>query len=97
MRPTRDTWINPALALAVCAAGGALFSWLKTPLPWLIGPMLAMAALYFGGARLRVPRTARETGQVINGTVLGLYFTRPWRAKSLRTGNCCLPPRPLRS
>jgi len=41
----------------------------------MIGPLLAMAALNFGGARLRAPPGARPTGQVIIGTALGLYFT----------------------
>ena len=35
MRPARDSWIDPALALCLCAAAGAAFSWLKLPLPWL--------------------------------------------------------------
>ena len=53
MKAARDTWVNPVAALALCAAGGALFAWLRTPLPWMIGPLLAMAACNFSGARLR--------------------------------------------
>jgi len=30
-------------ALLVCGASGAVFSVLRAPLPWLIGPLLAMA------------------------------------------------------
>lgn len=41
----------------------------------MIGPLLVMAALNFGGARLRAPPGARPAGQVIIGTALGLYFT----------------------
>ena len=41
----------------------------------MIGPLLAMAAFNFGGARLRAPPGARPVGQVIIGTALGLYFT----------------------
>ncbi|MGH8705761.1 MAG: AbrB family transcriptional regulator [Burkholderiales bacterium] len=75
MKPARDTWLNPALALVLCAAGGVLCTWLGTPLPWMVGPMLAMAACNFGGARLRTPRGGRQVGQLVIGTALGLYFT----------------------
>jgi membrane AbrB-like protein len=75
MRPARDLWINPALALCVCAAAGAAFSWLRLPLPWMIGPLAAMALCNLAGAQLRAPRGGREIGQIAIGTALGLYFT----------------------
>ena len=75
MRPARDSWANPVLALTVCAAAGALFAWLRLPLPWMIGPLVAMAFCNFADAGLRAPRGAREAGQVVIGTALGLYFT----------------------
>lgn len=75
MKAARDTWINPVLALGLCTAAGALFAWLKTPLPWMIGPLLAMAASNFAGARLRSMPGSRQLGQLIIGTALGLYFT----------------------
>src|ERR1700741_2458766 len=75
MKAARDTWINPAVALALGAAAGALFAWLRTPLPWMLGPLLAMAVCNFSGARLRAPSGGRACGQIIIGTALGLYFT----------------------
>ena len=75
MRPARESWINPALALGVCATAGALFAALRLPLPWMIGPLVAMATCNFAGAGLRAPRGARELGQIVIGTALGLYFT----------------------
>ena len=62
-------------ALAVSVAGGLLCAWLKTPLPWMIGPLLAMAIVQFGGANLEAPTYGREAGQVVIGVSLGLYFT----------------------
>ncbi|MCM2328802.1 MAG: AbrB family transcriptional regulator [Lysobacter sp.] len=62
-------------ALAVCVAGGALCAWLKTPLPWMIGPLAGMALFQFGGASLEAPRFGREAGQLAIGIALGLYFT----------------------
>jgi len=75
VRAARDSWVNPALAVLLCAVTGTLFAWLRTPLPWLLGPLLAMAACNFAGAALRSPPAGREAGQVVIGTALGLYFT----------------------
>lgn len=75
MRAARDSVLNPLLSLALCALAGTLFAWLKTPLPWVIGPLTAMAVCNFGGLGLRAPFGGREAGQVIIGTALGLYFT----------------------
>ena len=75
MRPARDSWINPALALCLCTAAGATFSWLRLPLPWMLGPLAAMAICNLAGAGLRALRGGREVGQIVIGTALGLYFT----------------------
>lgn len=68
---------SAVLGLLVCVAAGALCSLLKTPLPWMIGPLTAMAALRFAGADLRAPQGARPIGQLMISTALGLYFTPP--------------------
>jgi len=65
----------PLQALTVCAVGGAVFQYLKTPLPWMIGPLLVMASLKMSGLHLHAPRGGRQLGQLIIGTALGLYFT----------------------
>jgi membrane AbrB-like protein len=75
MKPARDSWLNPALSLLLCFAAGSAFFWLRLPLPWMLGPLSAMAAGNFAGAELRAFPKARECGQVIIGTALGLYFT----------------------
>jgi membrane AbrB-like protein len=63
--------------LIVCTAGGALFAWLHTPLPWMMGSLLAMATAQMVGAKFQAPRFSREAGLLIIGVSLGLYFTPP--------------------
>ena len=62
-------------ALAAATAAGALFAWLRAPLPWMIGPMVALALLQFSGTRLRAPPVGREAGQLVIAMALGLYFS----------------------
>jgi uncharacterized membrane protein AbrB (regulator of aidB expression) len=71
----RKRWLAVAGALAVSVAGGSLCAWLRTPLPWMIGPLTAMALFQFGGTSLEAPRFGREAGQLTIGLALGLYFT----------------------
>jgi membrane AbrB-like protein len=63
--------------LAVSALGGAVCAWLGTPLPWMIGPMFAMAAAQMAGAGLDAPPGGRDAGMLVVGVSLGLYFTLP--------------------
>jgi membrane AbrB-like protein len=68
--------VAPSLGgLIVSAIGGAICVWLKTPLPWMIGPLVGMAIFQFSGADLSAPPLARELGQFIIAIALGLYFT----------------------
>jgi hypothetical protein len=62
-----------ALALGITA--GFLFDHLQTPIPWMIGPMVAVASLNLLGVRMHSPPYARQMGQVILGSAVGLYFT----------------------
>jgi membrane AbrB-like protein len=61
----------------VSAAGGALFAWLGTPLPWMMGSLIAMACVQMAGAGFDAPRGGREAGLIVIGINLGLYFTPP--------------------
>jgi uncharacterized protein len=61
--------------LATAAAAGYVFHVLRTPIPWMLGPLCMVAALRVAGAPLVAPRGARQVGQWIIGTALGLYFT----------------------
>jgi membrane AbrB-like protein len=65
----------PAGGLALGLAAALLCDWLHTPLPWMIGPLVALAAARMCGLHLSAPRGGRQAGQWIIGTALGLYFT----------------------
>jgi membrane AbrB-like protein len=62
-------------ALAVGIPAGYLFDRLDTPIPWMIGPMIAVASLNLTGVRMHSPPYARQLGQVILGSAVSLYFT----------------------
>lgn len=62
-------------ALAVGIPAGYLFALLHTPIPWMIGPMVAVATLNLLGVRMHSPPLARQMGQVILGSAVSLYFT----------------------
>ena len=73
----RSKAVRIAGGLAVCTAGGALCAWLRTPLPWMIGSILAMAIAQIAGADLLELPGGRNAGLVVVGTSLGLHFTAP--------------------
>jgi uncharacterized protein len=62
-------------ALAVGIPAGYLFDLLGAPIPWMIGPMIAVATLNLMGMRVHSPPYARQMGQVILGSAVSLYFT----------------------
>lgn len=62
-------------ALVVGIPAGYLFHRLHTPIPWMIGPMIAVATLNLIGVRMHSPPFARQMGQVILGSAVALYFT----------------------
>jgi len=63
------------LAVVLCTAAGALCAWIKTPLPWMIGPLAVMALARWRNWPVDAPFIFRDSGQAIIGTALGLYFT----------------------
>ncbi|HMN92149.1 MAG TPA: AbrB family transcriptional regulator [Hydrogenophaga sp.] len=61
------------LCLALFAALACV--WLGTPIPWMIGPLLATSLASVLGARTLSANVLRNSGQWVIGTALGLYFT----------------------
>jgi len=71
----RRQWLQGAAGLALGAAAGALCNVLRTPIPWMIGPLVTLAFLRVAGVRVAAPPGGRQVGQWVIGTSLGLYFT----------------------
>ena len=64
-----------ALTLLLALAAAATCLALHTPLPWMIGPLLATAAVSMTGAPTESWTPLRNSGQWVIGAALGLYFT----------------------
>jgi len=68
--------VLPGVAgVAIALVGALLAVAAHTPLPWLVGPLLAVAAARFLGVDCSALPGGRQAGQWIIGTALGLYFT----------------------
>ena len=68
--------VLPVLRSFVVALAGALICvWIRAPLPWLIGPLVAVALASMLHGRLASPPGGRQAGQWIIGVALGLYFS----------------------
>jgi membrane AbrB-like protein len=64
-----------ALALALGAAGGALFAWFGAPLAWLLGAMTFTTVAALAGVEIAVPSWLRKTLLAVLGVMLGSAFT----------------------
>lgn len=64
-----------AKGLLVGLAAALLFVAVHAPLPWMIGPLLAIAMCRSLGVECEAAPGGRQAGQWIIGTSLGLYFT----------------------
>ena len=61
------------LLTALAAAWACVL--MQTPLPWMIGPLIAIATLSIFGAPTHSFAPLRNAGQWVIGAALGLYFT----------------------
>ena len=62
-----------AFVVALIGAGACI--WIRAPLPWLIGPLVAVAMASMLNVHLAAPPAARQLGQWAIGVALGLYFS----------------------
>lgn len=63
------------LTLLLALASALVFRWLRTPLPWMLGPLLVVAAASMLGLPTRSFSPFRDGAQATIATALGLYFT----------------------
>ncbi|AZS82859.1 AbrB family transcriptional regulator [Achromobacter spanius] len=68
-------WLRVMGGLVIALAGALLAVWAHLPLPWMLGALLVTAATRIAGLGTVCPRPARNGGQWVIGTSLGLYFT----------------------
>jgi len=79
--------VLPVLRSFVVALAGALICvWIRAPLPWLIGPLVAVALASMLHGRLASPPGGRQAGQWIIGVALGLYFSPDVVREVIRLG-----------
>ncbi len=64
-----------ALAIAIGTAGGAIFSYLDLPLPWMMGAMFATGVSSLGGAKLKMDSRLRTLMILVLGVLLGGAFS----------------------
>src|SRR5215213_6008395 len=67
--------LRTAGTLALALAAALLCAWLRMPLPWMIGPLLATSIASVLGAPTRSWPPLRNAAQWLIATSLGLYFT----------------------
>lgn len=68
-------WGRTAATLLLALVAAQLCVWLHTPIPWMLGPLLATAVASVLGAPTRSATRLRNAGQWVIGAALGLYFT----------------------
>jgi membrane AbrB-like protein len=68
-------WLRGGTGLAVGVVAGWVCSRLRTPIPWMLGPLVTLAVLRVAGVAIGALPGGRQVGQWIIGTSLGLYFT----------------------
>jgi membrane AbrB-like protein len=70
-----EKWTAPLGGLALAVVAGFACAWARTPLPWMIGPLFAVAGARLAGIDVTGIPGGRYAGQWIIGSALGLYFT----------------------
>ncbi|MBM3556255.1 MAG: AbrB family transcriptional regulator [Alphaproteobacteria bacterium] len=72
---TKTVFMRALGAFVLGGIGGAVFLWLRMPLPWMLGAMTFTAVAALAGARPDMPRTLRNLFVTVLGVLLGSAFT----------------------
>lgn len=83
-RPDWTAIRGVCIALALGAAGGAVFAWLRLPLPWMLGAMTANMAASLSGVKADIPNAWRWPMLGVLGVLIGSGFTAEVAAGMVR-------------
>jgi uncharacterized protein len=72
---SRARLVRMLTALALGVAAALAFERLHIPIPWMIGPLVAIGFVNLMGGHLEPIPFGRQSGQLFIGTGVGLYFT----------------------
>ena len=72
---TLNSPIRIACTLMLALAAAVACAWLRTPLPWMIGPLVVTAVASMRGVQTQSWNPLRNAAQWTIGAALGLYFT----------------------
>lgn len=67
--------VRVVLTLLLALAAALVCAWLRVPIPWMIGPLLATSIASILGRPTRSFAPLRNIGQWIIAAALGVYFT----------------------
>jgi membrane AbrB-like protein len=73
--PGDSRLVRILLTFLLATIAGALANLIRMPLPWMLGPLFACAAVSFMGYRAEFVPMGRELGQVAVGLAVGMRFT----------------------
>jgi len=71
---TSESAARTLVGALVAVVGALAASTVHLPLPWLLGPLLAVAALHLAGQRAPAPEALRSGGQIVVGAAVGVAF-----------------------
>lgn len=75
LHPARFPYARFGLTLLLGLGAGALFQFLRIPLPWMLGPMCACVLAILVGAPVAAPAVVRPPMTAMIGVMLGANFT----------------------
>lgn len=71
----REQFVLTARTVVIGTCGGALFAYIGTPLPWMMGALFATMVVSMCGLRLYIPQMFRRLWIIVLGLTLGSSFT----------------------
>lgn len=70
-----NLFVTTAITLSICIAAGWVATWLRLPLPWMLGPLITTMILSLFKMKLHIPESMKVTSRYLVGTLLGATIT----------------------